>query len=85
MLDIENIQKINITYTSHIYVNRNPVEKKNEYIIQTTAGVFSEPVGSGKTRVAVGVTQFYGLPLRNCSVESLTEDDFWVSMDAGGL
>ena len=37
MIDIENNKRLNITYFSE------------EFIIQTTAGVFSDPVGSGKT------------------------------------
>lgn len=43
------------------------------------------PVGSGKTKTVETIAIMYGLPFVGSKVEDTGEDDFWVSMDAGGL
>lgn len=45
----------------------------------------SGDVGSGKTRTAKGIAEFYGLPFVAAKVEENGEDDFWPGLDAGGL
>ncbi|MDD2711157.1 MAG: DnaB-like helicase N-terminal domain-containing protein [Verrucomicrobiae bacterium] len=45
----------------------------------------SGDVGSGKTRLARGIAEIYGLPEVVNKVEETGEGDFWVSMDSGGL
>lgn len=42
-------------------------------------------VGSGKTRVAKGIAELYGMPFVASAVEESREDDFWPGIDAGGL
>jgi hypothetical protein len=42
-------------------------------------------VGSGKTRLAKGIAEFYGLPFVANKVEEYGEESFWVSLDGGGL
>jgi hypothetical protein len=42
-------------------------------------------VGSGKTRMAVGIAELYGLPIVANAVEDFGEDSFWTSLDGGGL
>ena len=42
-------------------------------------------VGSGKTRLARGIAELFGLPIVVNQVEETREDDFWVNLDAGGL
>jgi hypothetical protein len=42
-------------------------------------------VGSGKTREAQGIAELYGLPFLADSVDDHGEEDFWVSVDGGGL
>lgn len=42
-------------------------------------------VGSGKTRLAKGIAEFYGLPFVACKVEEAAEGDFWPTLDGGGL
>jgi len=42
-------------------------------------------VGSGKTRLAKGIAEFYGIPFVANKVEDFGEDSFWASLDAGGL
>lgn len=42
-------------------------------------------VGSGKTRLARAVTEFYGLPFAAIKVDERKEGDFWPTLDAGGL
>jgi hypothetical protein len=42
-------------------------------------------IGSGKTRLAKGIAEFYGLPFVANKVEDFGEDSFWASLDAGGL
>ena len=42
-------------------------------------------VGSGKTRLAKGVAELYGLPFVANKVDDFGEDSFWTSLDAGGL
>ena len=42
-------------------------------------------VGSGKTRLAKGFAEFYGLPFVAHKVEERAESDFWPCLDAGGL
>ncbi len=42
-------------------------------------------VGSGKTRLAKGIAELYGLPFVANKAEDFGEDSFWASMDAGGL
>lgn len=48
-------------------------------------GCIAGDVGSGKTRTAKGIAEFYGLPFIASKVEENGEDDFWPGMDAGGL
>lgn len=45
----------------------------------------SGTVGSGKTRVIVGIFELYGLPPRVGAVTKSGENDFWAAMDGGGL
>ena len=40
---------------------------------------------SGKTRMAKGIAEFYGLPVRIAKVEERGERDFWTAMNSGGL
>lgn len=42
-------------------------------------------VGSGKTRLAKGMAEFYGLPFVAAKVEETAEGDFWPALDGGGL
>ena len=42
-------------------------------------------VGSGKTRLAKGIAELYGLPFVANKVEDFGEDSFWASLDGGGL
>ncbi len=42
-------------------------------------------IGSGKTRLAKGVAELYGLPFVANKVEDFGEDSFWASLDGGGL
>jgi hypothetical protein len=42
-------------------------------------------VGSGKTRLAKGIAELYGLPFVANKAEENGEDSFWASLDAGGL
>ena len=42
-------------------------------------------IGSGKTRLAEGICELYGLPFLADSVDDHGEEDFWVSVDGGGL
>ena len=42
-------------------------------------------VGSGKTRLALGICELYGLPPTAAKVEERLEADFWPTLDAGGL
>jgi hypothetical protein len=43
-------------------------------------------VGSGKTRLAEGIAELYGLPfIANNVSDDFGDKDFWVSVDAGGL
>jgi hypothetical protein len=42
-------------------------------------------IGSGKTRLAEGICELYGLPFLADSVDDYGEEDFWVSVDSGGL
>jgi 5S rRNA maturation endonuclease (ribonuclease M5) len=42
-------------------------------------------VGSGKTRTPEGISILYGLPVVTNKVEDYGENDFWVSIEAGGL
>jgi hypothetical protein len=43
------------------------------------------PVGAGKTRLAKGIAEFYGIPFVAHKVEEKGEDSFWVNLDCGGL
>ena len=45
----------------------------------------SGPIGSGKTREAVGLSELYGLPPRITAITKNGEDDFWTQANAGGL
>jgi len=47
--------------------------------------VLSGSVGSGKTRLARGVFELYGMPPRIAAVLKNGDGDFWAAMDAGGL
>ncbi len=42
-------------------------------------------IGSGKTRLAKGFAELYGLPFVAQKVEESAEDDFWPCVDAGGI
>jgi hypothetical protein len=42
-------------------------------------------IGSGKTRLSEGICELYGLPFLADSVDDHGEEDFWVSVDGGGL
>lgn len=43
------------------------------------------PIGSGKTRAAVGIAELWGLPIRVLDLSKDNADDVWVSLDMGGL
>jgi len=47
--------------------------------------VLSGTVGSGKTRLARGVCELFGLPQRIAAILKNGEGDFWAAMDCGGL
>jgi hypothetical protein len=47
--------------------------------------VLSGPVGSGKTRVASGVAELFGLPPRITAITKNGEEDFWTQQHAGGM
>lgn len=47
--------------------------------------VLTGPVGSGKTRLAVGICELLGLLPRVLKIEERSEGDLWTSLDAGGL
>lgn len=49
------------------------------------AACFSGSIGSGKTRTAKAVAELFGLPQVISKVEESGEDDFWPTLDAGGL
>jgi hypothetical protein len=42
-------------------------------------------IGSGKTRLAKGIAELYGLPFVANKAEDFGEDSFWASLDGGGL
>jgi putative DNA primase/helicase len=42
-------------------------------------------VGSGKTRLAKGVAELYGIPFTANNVDDFGDENFWVSVDGGGL
>jgi hypothetical protein len=42
-------------------------------------------IGSGKTRLAKGIAELFGLPFVANKAEDFGEDSFWASLDAGGL
>jgi hypothetical protein len=42
-------------------------------------------VGSGKTRLAKGIAELFGMPFVANNVEFFGEDSFWASLDGGGL
>jgi hypothetical protein len=45
----------------------------------------SGEIGSGKTRLAAGMAELYGVPFNGQKVEESSEADFWPALDAGGL
>lgn len=45
----------------------------------------SGDVGSGKTRGIKGITELLGIPFVASKVEDTGENDFWTSIDAGGI
>ncbi|NCA82686.1 MAG: hypothetical protein EOM72_08050 [Opitutae bacterium] len=47
--------------------------------------VTAGPVGSGKTRVATGIFELYGLLPRVAAITKTGEADFWVAVNAGGM
>jgi len=47
--------------------------------------ILSGPVGSGKTRLAVGVAELFGLPPRITAITKNGEEDFWTQAHAGGM
>ena len=42
-------------------------------------------IGSGKTRLAKAIAEFFGIPFVAAKVEESKEDDFWPHVDAGGI
>lgn len=42
-------------------------------------------IGSGKTRLAKAIAEFFGLPFIAAKVEESEESNFWPSVDAGGI
>ena len=42
-------------------------------------------VGSGKTRLAKGIAELYGIPFTANNVDDFGDENFWVSVDGGGL
>jgi hypothetical protein len=42
-------------------------------------------IGSGKTRLAKAIAEFFGIPFVAAKVEESKEDDFWPCVDAGGM
>jgi hypothetical protein len=46
---------------------------------------FVGEIGSGKTRLAKGITELYGLPFLAAKVEEQAEDNFWPNIDQGGI
>ena len=42
-------------------------------------------IGSGKTRLAEAIAELYGIPFVANNVSEIGDDNFWVSVDAGGL
>ena len=42
-------------------------------------------IGSGKTKAAAAVFEFFGLPPRISAIQDNGESDFWTALDAGGL
>ena len=47
--------------------------------------VLSGEIGSGKTRLAKGMAEFYGVPFVAHKAEEAAENDFWPCVDAGGI
>jgi len=47
--------------------------------------VLSGPVGSGKTRIASGVAELFGLSPRITAITKNGEEDFWTQQHAGGM
>lgn len=47
--------------------------------------VFTGKRRSGKTRMAEGISDLLGIENRCAAIQEKGEDDFWVSVDAGGL
>jgi len=47
--------------------------------------VLSGPVGSGKTRLAVGISELFGLPPRITAITKNGEEDFWTQAHSGGM
>ena len=45
----------------------------------------SGEIGSGKTRLAAGMAELYGVPFNAQKVEESSEADFWPALDNGGL
>lgn len=43
------------------------------------------PIGSGKTKVVAGISHLYGLPEVCIKADEKKADDFWVSINGGGL
>jgi hypothetical protein len=43
------------------------------------------PVGSGKTRLAMSISELYGTPVVANSPDQDGDNDFWVSVDGGGI
>ena len=46
---------------------------------------FAGEIGSGKTRLARGMAELYGVPFSARKVEESSEADFWPTLDNGGL
>jgi hypothetical protein len=42
-------------------------------------------IGSGKTRLAAGMAELYGVPFNAQKVEESSEADFWPTLDNGGI
>ena len=47
--------------------------------------VLTGTIGGGKTRIAVGIFELFGIPARIVALAENGEDDFWTQLDSGGL
>jgi len=47
--------------------------------------VFTGDIGAGKTRIAKGIAELYGIPQRIVKAEEKGESDFWPAVNDGGI